>query len=146
MTAKQKRSTLLIAASMLPVGNFGCGQPSPPPEAVLEGTWELIPSEEVDPELTGSFLTFNSSGRLTQVTFTFTDETTVRWDNPPSETSVDGDQLHISVTQGGSDLLFDGTLDSETEPTSATGELTRNLTFGDITISESQGEGTLAKQ
>jgi len=118
----------------------------PPPEAVLEGTWELTPSDEVDPRLTGSFLTFDSNGDLALVTLTFDDETTVRLNYPPVSTSLDGDQVHISITFFGNSLTFDGTLDSETEPTVATGEVTRILTLGYITITDSQGEATLVKQ
>ncbi|MCO6438380.1 MAG: hypothetical protein J5J06_14900 [Phycisphaerae bacterium] len=146
MNAIRSRPTLLVAASVLLAGILGCPGVVPPPEAVLEGTWELIPSDDVDSRLTGSFLAFDSNGDLARVTLTFDDETTVRLNYPPASTSLDGDQVHISITFVGNSLTFDGTLDSETEPTMATGEVTRRLILGDVTISETQGEATLIRQ
>lgn len=146
MNAKQCRSALLIAASMLAAGTFGCIELAPPPESVLEGTWELVPDEPLDPQLAHLYLTFDSYGNLAQVKFAFVDQTTVTWDYPPGSVNVDGDQVHISSTESGNGLTFDGTLDSATAPTTADGSLTSNLIFGDVHVSVSQGEATLVKQ
>lgn len=146
MKTKRIRSIALFAAGLLSAGIFGCPGLMPAPESVLEGTWELIPSDTLNPQLAHWYLTFDSSGELTQVRYTFVDLTTVTYNNPPGSVSVDGSEVHISSTQSGNGLTFDGTLDSETEPTLAIGNLTANVVFGEIQISVSQGEATLLKQ
>lgn len=146
MKAKRARSTFLVAVSVLLPGVFGCPSLTPPPEAVLEGTWELVPSVSTDPQLTRWHLTFDANGDLSQVRYTFVDETVVTLNYPPGSVNVDGAQIHISSTASGNGLTFDGTLDSETAPTRATGSLTSNVIFGDLKISVSQGEATLVKQ
>ena len=146
MTVKRSRSTLLIAASVLPAGIFGCPQILPPPEAALEGTWELIPDDTVDPRLTDWFLTFDSRGQLAEVTYTFVGGDTVTWHNPSGSIEVDEDQVHISVTFLTNGFTFEGTLDSTKEPNIATGVVSVTVTIGGIEISEEEAEGTLVKQ
>lgn len=144
MISKRISHTLSIATSVLLVGLCGC--PLEPPEAsVMEGTWELIPTQ-LPPELAECLLTFNQRGDLRRVKFTLVDETTITWNNPPSETTVDGDQISITVTTGDDSLTFDGTLNSETEPDSAEGEFTVTATFGDVSISEQAGPAILVRQ
>ena len=144
MISKRISHTLNIATSLLLVSLCGC--PLVPPEAsVMEGTWELIPTN-LPPELAECLLTFNLRGGLARVKFTLVDETTITWNNPPSETTVDGDQISITVTTGDDSLTFEGTLDSETEPDSAEGEFTVTATFEDISISEQAGEAVLVRQ
>ncbi len=145
MNSKRSRSILLIAGTVLSAGILGCPSVAPGPEAVLEGTWELIPTD-LPPQLAKCLVTFNSRGDVTRVKFTLVDETTITWNNPPSETEVDGDQVFVSGTTGNNKLTFDGTLDSETEPTIADGEFTIDVTFRDVTISEQAGEAILVKQ
>ncbi len=138
---------VLVAAGVLSVGILGgCPGLLPGPESVLEGTWELVPSVPLNPQLEHWYLTFDSRGNLSQVKYTFVDLTTVTWTHPRGSVSVDGDQVHISATQSGNGLNFYGTLDSKTEPTIATGSLTTNLIFGDVHVSLSEGDATLVKQ
>ena len=112
---------------------------------MLEGTWKLIPTD-LPPQLVECLVTFNVRGDLARVKFTRVDENTITWNNPPSETTVDGDQISISVTMGDDSLTFEGTLDSETEPESAEGEFSVSVTSGGVTISEQAGEAILVKQ
>ena len=146
MTATRNRSTVLIASSVLLAGIVGCPKLVPPPEAVLEGTWELVPSVSFGPHLEHLYLTFDSDGDLSQVKYTFVDLTTVTWDDPPGSVSVDGDQIYIFTASSGNGLSFFGTLDSATDPAKADGEVTANLNVGSVQISVSQGEASLVKQ
>jgi hypothetical protein len=146
MTANQVGSILLIPALVLLACISGCPESAPPPESVLEGTWELIPSNKPDMRLTGCFLTFDSNGELTQVRYTLLDLATVTWNNPPGSVTVEGNQIHVSATQSGNGLTFDGTLDSDTAPTIAPGSLSANLIIGDVQMWVSQGEATLVRQ
>lgn len=146
MKSARVYSMVVIAASVPLAGVFGCINVTPPAEAVLEGTWELVPSDLVNPQLTHWYLTFDSGGELTRVRYTFLDSATVTWNSPPGSVIVNENQVHISATRLGNGLTFDGTLDSPTEPTMAAGSLTSNLVFGDIEISVSEGEAVLVKQ
>jgi hypothetical protein len=146
MIAKQYYRVLFIACSVLPAGMSGCVPILPPPEAALEGTWELIPEDTVDPRLTDWFFTFDSRGRLTEVEYTIVGGDTVTWQNPSGSTEVDDDQVHISVTFPTNGITFDGTLDSTKEPTIATGVVSVTVTIGGIEISEEEAAATLVKQ
>jgi hypothetical protein len=140
------RLSLLIGASALLAGVFGCPGLMPGPESVLEGTWELVPSDGFDAPLTNCLLTFDSRGELTEVSYVFENQTTVTWREAPASASVDGDQVHISATQSGNGLNFYGTLNSTTEPTSADGTLSVDLVIGSFSTSVSQGAATLVRQ
>lgn len=144
MKATRIRLTLLVAAGAPLVGIFGCDAMTRP-DSVLAGTWELIPSEPPNPEVSDWFLTFNSAGEMTELSFNFGDRT-ITWSDPRSSTSVDGDEVHISVTHNGQVMTFDGTLDSATEPTSADGSLTAIVIVDDVEISDAKGDATLIKQ
>lgn len=146
MTANRSPSIRLIAASVLLSGILGCVPILPPPEAALEGTWELVPSDTVDPRLTDWFLTFDSAGELARVTYTFVGGETVTWSNPPGSTNVEEDQVHVSVTVLGNGFTFDGTLDSVKTPSIATGTVSASIMIGGVEISVEQGEATLVKQ
>jgi hypothetical protein len=146
MIAKQHHLILFIACSVLPAGMSGCVPILPPPEAALEGTWEVIPEDTVDPRLTDWFLTFDSRGRLTEVEYTFVGGDTVTWHNPTGTTEVDEDQVHIAATFLTNGFTFDGTLDSVKKPTIATGMMSVTAIVGGIEISEEEAEATLVKQ
>jgi hypothetical protein len=143
MKSNEIRLPLLIAASVLLAGVFGCPGLMPGPESVLEGTWEL--NQSADPAVTDWLLTFDSRGDLTEVSY---EVAGVRktWTDPPATVSVDGDQVRIAATQSGNGLNFYGVLDSVTDPTIATGSLSANMVVGNLTISVPQGEATLVKQ
>jgi hypothetical protein len=146
MTANRNRSTRSIAASVLLSGIFGCPQVLPPPEAALEGTWELVPDDTVDPRLTDWFLTFDSQGQLTEVEYTFVGGDKVTWNDPQGSTNVDEDQVQISVSLLTNGFTFEGTLDSVKTPTIATGVVSVTVTIGGIEISEEEAAATLVKQ
>ena len=103
MTLVQNRFGLLIAVNVLLIGIVGCPQQQTTPESVMEDTWQLIQGQGLNPPLTNWQLTFNSKGEPTQVKCTF----------------ANGDKLSMSISQDGSSIEFDGTLDSATETTSA---------------------------
>ncbi len=146
MRATRNRSVVLIASSVLLVGIFGCPELAPPPEAVLEGTWEVVPTETFGPQFKHLYLTFDSGGELSQVKYTFVDLATVTWDYPPSSVSVDGDQIQVSATSSGNGLSFIGTLDSATDPAQADGDVSANVNIGNVRATVSKGEASLVKQ
>ena len=147
MNAIRSRPTLLVAASVfLPGILVGCPGVLPPPEAAMEGTWELIPEDTVDPRLTDWFLTFDSRGELIEVEYTFVGGDTATWRNPSATTEVDEDQVRISMTFLTNGFTFEGTLDSTKEPTLATGLVSVTARIGDFEISEEEAAAILVKQ
>lgn len=142
MTVDRIRLSLLIAVSALLAGVFGCPELQPA-ESVLAGTWEL--NQSANANVTDWLLTFDSQGDLTQMSYVV-DNVLIIWTDPPAAVRVDGDQVHISATQSGNGLNFDGTLDSTEAPTTATGSLSADLVIGDLRVSVPQGPATLVKQ
>lgn len=138
-----KRSTILSAASVLLAGICGCGTFFT--NSMLEGDWNLEVSNP-PPLLTRLAITFDRAGKVAQVSYYFSDQATVTWNNPMNEVSVDGDQIHVSVSQFGQGFTFDGTLDSDTAPTSASGSLNLDFSFANVDLSVMGSDATLVKQ
>lgn len=145
MKAKRLRSAVVIAASVLSVGIFGCPTLMPG-ESVLEGTWEIVPDAGFDAPLTNLFISFDGRDQLSEVSYRFTDGVGVTWRRPQNSTELEGDTLHVTCTVGPSGFTFDGTLNSGTTPTSAAGTLALNLELGNLSISMPQGPATLVRQ
>lgn len=139
---KNKIAHLAGIGLLLSLG--GCFFSRPPPEAVLQGVWQLVPATQFTPPIENWLLTFNDDGELTQVSYQFAGLATVTWNNPNGATNVDGSSVYVSATQSGNGLTFSGTFNSD--ETVATGELTSNLIAGGLTISVTQGAATLTKQ
>ncbi len=133
--------SLLMTATVLLFALGGC--PLQPADAVLAGTWKL--NQSADPTVSDWLLTFDSRGNLTEVAYTVAG-VGINWNDPRASVSVNGTDVHISATQSGNGLNFYGTLDSTTEPTSATGDLSANMVVGNLTVSIPQGSATLIKQ
>ena len=144
MTAHRIRLPLLIAVSASLAGIFGCPDLQPA-NGVMHGTWLLTPSQNANPPVTNILLTFDPTGQLTTMSYTV-NGTTLTWNDPPPFVAVDGTSVRITATQSGNGLMFDGTLNSATAPTSATGTLSANLVVGNLTVSVPQGTATLTKQ
>jgi len=112
----------------------------PPPEAVLAGTWDLIPDQDL--VLTRNVLVFDELGRITELRSVFLAITVTERDIHRS-TSVVGHAVTIATT---GDLLFEGIFNDDF--TVATGKLSTEFTipFTSIEISINQGDATLTKQ
>lgn len=143
MRIERARLSLLIATSVVLAGAVGCW---PTPSSVLEGTWRLVLDEASNSPVTEYYLTFDADGKLTEVSYTVADNATVTWDDPPASVSVNGDVVTIAATQGGNGLVFEGTLDSAQEPTSAEGTLTLNIVLGGVTVSLDRGQASLTRE
>lgn len=112
----------------------------PPPEAVLEGTWELVPDQQLD--LTRNIFVFDELGQMTEMRSVFLTITITERDIHRS-TSVVGSAVTIT-TRG--DLVFTGTFNDDF--TVATGSLSTKFTipFTSTEVSIDQGTATLTKQ
>jgi hypothetical protein len=139
-----KQTTVLIVANVLLAGICGCGT-FPLVGSVLEGTWNLEVSNPLPP-LTRVAITFARDGTVSEVSYYLSDAATVTWNDPENEVTVEGDQLHVSVTQFGQGFTFNGTLDSATSPSSASGKLNLDFSFANVDLSVTGGDATLIRQ
>ena len=139
-----KRSIVLSAGGVLLAGICGCGT-FPLQGSVLEGSWNLEVMNPVPP-LTSVAVTFGRDGKVSQVSYHFSDQATVTWNSPTNEVNVNGDQIKMSVMQFGQGFTFNVTLNSATAPTSASGKLNLDFSFANVDLSVSGGDATLVKQ
>lgn len=116
---------------------------TPPPEAVLAGTW-LLTGEQISTFLDKT-LVFNNSGRLTQVTTRSTNifgsEQRVVERDLNLATVVTGSTVRVVLT---GDLVFEGTFNDGL--TEAVGKLQTETTWFNTTIITDQGPGKIVKQ
>jgi hypothetical protein len=132
---------LLLAAGL---AGGGCEvNVTPPPEAVLAGTWVLT-GEQISTFIDKA-LVFNSSGRLTQVTTRSTnifgaEQRVVERDlNLP--TTVSGNSVRVVLT---ADLVFEGTFNAAMNE--ANGQLQTETSFFNTTVITDQGPGKIVRQ
>ncbi len=139
------RAVLTMAVASV-LGTLLCGcAPVTNPNTVLAGTWSMVPTgATIDPPLTSMTLTFNSSGVLTQIVYTFEGLASITWSNPPSTAEVSGSDVSITVAQGAASMNFSGTLNSTQNV--ATGALQATIQSGNVNITIPQGPATMTKQ
>ncbi len=113
---------------------------TPPPEAVLAGTWDLATDQDVD--LTKTVLVFDQLGRIEEMRSVFLAITVTERDVHRS-TVVDGSNVTISTT---TNLNFQGTFNDDF--TVATGKLSTEflIPFTSTRITIDQGDATLTKR
>ncbi len=134
-----------VAAAALVILLTGCPQPepTPPPEAALEGVWLLTTDEDSD--LDEGYLVFDEMGELTFITVE-TEEGTVVTPVTSSTSSVTGSGWDVDFTAlvsvGG--LTFSGRFN--TTQTRITGDLTTSLNVGGSQIIIDQGAATMERQ
>jgi len=134
----------IVFAGILAVGLttlVGCA-PTPPPEAVLEGTWEMTTTESTD--LTQLLLTFDAQGELSRITYQLDGGTILIATSPTAATNVDGDDVSISVTFSSNALVFNGQLNNA--KTVITGTTTTYITVGLFVVQINNGPAVLTKQ
>jgi hypothetical protein len=119
----------------------GC-PPTPPPEAVLEGTWEMTTTESTD--LTQLLLTFDAQGDLSRITYQLDGGTILIATSPTAATNVNGDDVSISVTFSSNALVFNGKFNNA--KTVITGTTTTYITVGLFVVQINNGPAVLTKQ
>ena len=133
----------LCTLLLLPLAmTMGCLSVFPPKEAVLAGSWMLAATSQEG--LSPTTLTFDTQGRLTQVTIQTSSTVQVLPLILSSSTNVDDQDVTIDA-----DMLlfgtlrFNGTLDTDQKV--ITGKLTTNLNLGLATVIIDNGAATLTK-
>lgn len=128
----------LALCSCLGLFVWGCpSTPTTPDEAFLEGTWTITPEDPGDFEDVAYEGTFNQDGQLVELKATRDDGATATLDASGSVTTVEGDQITVSVPTAGGARLFEGTV-SEDQNT-ITGDLTDEINLGGLEIAVPAG-------
>ncbi len=144
---KRERVRVLIGGALLLVAATGCPFVIPPvPESVLQGTWELT-GEVVSPDVTDFLITFDKDGQISRITYKFKSITTITIDSDSlrSSSNVNGDDVSITATWGGSTFFFEGTLNSAQNQIDGTTGY-RLVVSESITVEIPTGPATLTKQ
>jgi hypothetical protein len=126
---KRKVLNLFIVALL----GFVCGcpvAPAPGPEAVLEGTWSITPTEPGDFADWDFEAVFDSSGDLTTLSGTREDGATATLDTTGATTELDESEVTISIPDAAGTRVFTGTLSDDQN--TITGSITQEIDLGDL--------------
>ncbi len=132
----------LLVAAGLGLGGCPAWDTSPPPEAVLAGTWKLVTSQTT--QLTETYLTFDDRGELVTITYKIGSNATITNERPQYETEVAGDSVRIESNFFGNGLTFIGELNAE--QTEITGQSGTEFRLGFVTVSLDNGPLSLVRQ
>jgi hypothetical protein len=142
--------SLLFAAlvSGALVGVYGCGVPvPPPPEAALEGTWELS-GEAVQPEISEFRITFDDKGSITRLSYRLNNLVTIYVDESAlitSDTTVNDSEVSIIASWFQSSYFaFGGALNAN--HTLMDGQATYEIVVGGVTIEAPLSQARLTRQ
>ena len=130
------------------VGVSGCGIPvPPPPEAALEGTWELS-GEAVQPRLSEFRITFDDEGRITRLSYRLDNLVTIYVDESAlitSDTTVNDSEVSILASWFQLNYFaFGGTLNAN--HTYMDGNATYQIAVGGETIEAPLSQARLTRQ
>jgi hypothetical protein len=136
---------ITLAAVML--GGCPSPTPTPPPEAVLAGTWTMT-GDAVDPQISELQLTFDSNGDLTKISYVVDGLVRVTIDQASfinSDTSVSGSDVTIVANWFTvNNIVISGTLNASQDQ--ITGSASYVFVAGGVTIEAPVGDVTLTKQ
>ncbi len=140
---KRKVLNSCVAASLCFV--VGCPvAPAPGPEAVLEGTWAIMPADPGDFEGFTFEARFDSDGNLVEINGTRPEDgATASLDIESATTTVDGSAVTISIPRPTKTTVFEGTLSADQN--TITGSITDEIDLGDLEVILPGGELTLER-
>lgn len=138
-----RRITLCFPAAVLLAAPVSCNITlTPPPEAVLAGSWKVAVSNNTDLDET---LVFDATGKLIERRIR-AGATTVSQTDVHRSTKVDGNTVRIQTVGDqlfGGDNVFEGTFNAD--KTIIIGTLSTVISAGSTTITTSVGNATLTK-
>ena len=117
--------------------------PAPDPEGVLEGTWSITPTDPGDFEGFTYEARFDSSGVLVEITGTRPDGATASLDIENATTTVDGNDVTISIPRLTGTSVFSGTLSGDQN--TIVGSITDEIDLGNLEVSLPGGDLTLER-
>ena len=139
---ERKVLNLCVVASL----GFVVGCPfvlAPGPEAVLEGTWTITPADPGDFEGFTYEARFNSSGDLVEINGTRPDGATASLVIENATTTLDGNDVTISIPRLTGTSVYSGTLSGDQN--TIVGSITDEIDLGNLEVSLPAGELTLER-
>lgn len=125
-------------------GMVGCtATPTPGPEAILAGRWELVTSDEAG--FSQSFLEFDEYGNLSTWT-TVVGGVTLNNSVSGAETTLTDSTVVIRKTTGETQLTFTGTLNDTNSEITGSVELSFKVPIIGTQITFDQGDARLVRQ
>ena len=111
----------------------------------LDGTWQIT-GAAVSSDVTNFLVSFNSSGDITEVQYTF-NNSTISIDGSAIDGNAEVDGSDVTITadwDGNSTLQFSGTVNDDQNV--MTGNLSYAIVIGAVTIESPPAAATLTKQ
>ncbi len=130
-------SIVVIAVSLAVTG---CGTPA---ETILAGVWTVTPADPGDFGDWDYEATFNSSGRLVELSAESPDGATVELEIDNATSQVSGSDVTVTIPAAAGTRVFEGTL--STDQNTLTGSLTQEIDLGDLEATLPGGELTLER-
>ncbi len=138
------RRCLSLVATLLLVFAVGCPLvPAPGPEAVLEGTWTVTPADPGEFEGFMYEARFDSNGNLVEISGTRPDGATASLVVENATTTVDGNDVTVSIARLTGATVFSGTLSGDQN--TIVGSITDEIDLGNLEVSLPGGDLTLER-
>ena len=132
-------STAVIAVSL---SVAGCGIFTPA-ESILAGVWTVTPADPGDFGDWDYEATFNSSGRLVELSAESPDGAMAELEIDNATSQVSGSDVTVTIPNAAGTRVFEGTLSADQY--TLTGSLTQEIDLGDLEASLPGGELTLER-
>lgn len=123
----------------------GCPPIGPNPAAVLQGVWRLIFDNPGDLEGFDIQLTFDSNGQLTDISAVSPQGGTASLDVNNSSTTLEGDDVTISIPTQQGTRTFEGTLSADENSIDGAFSQEIELPSGDLDVSLPDSDATLRR-
>ncbi|UCC32517.1 MAG: cytochrome c [Phycisphaerales bacterium] len=140
----RKMSTVLMLGCLFVCGCPFMPPPGPPPAAVLEGTWSVIPEDPGEFEGWEYEAKFNSNGDLVELSGVRPEDgATARLTIDDATTELEGSDVVITLPDLTGARVFEGTLSDDQN--TMTGSVTDQIDLGDLEASLPGGELTFER-
>ena len=120
----------------------GCGIFTPA-ESILAGAWTITPADPGDFGDWNYEATFNSSGRLVELSAENAEGATAELEIDNATSQVSGSNVTVTIPAAAGTRVFEGTLSADQN--TITGSLTQEIDLEDLEVSLPGGELTLER-
>ena len=135
-----KRFVCSISVVAVSLSVAGCGIFTPA-ESVMAGVWTITPADPGDFGDWNYEATFNSNGRLVELSAENSDGATVELEIDNATSQVSGSDVTVTIPAAAGTRVFEGTLSADQN--TVTGSLTQEIDLGDLEATLPGGELTL---
>ena len=137
-----RRFVCSVAVVALSLSVAGCGIFTPA-ESILAGVWTITPADPGDFGEWDYEATFNSSGRLVELSAENAEGATAELEIDNATSQVSGSNVTVTIPAAAGTRVFEGTLSADQN--TITGSLTQEIDLEDLEVSVPGGELTLER-